>query len=70
MNSKWFAMLPEAPVTATLTVFFQEAVRLGDSCGGQQPVCRDTDKHIIRTRCVARRAAAAPTQRLPVGSHC
>lgn len=33
MNSRWFAIWPEAPVTATLTVFCHALVRFGSSCG-------------------------------------
>ncbi len=32
MNRRWFAMLPDAPVTATLIVFFQLRVREASSC--------------------------------------
>lgn len=32
MNRRWLEMLPAAPVTATLMVFFQVRVRLGSSC--------------------------------------
>jgi hypothetical protein len=33
MNSRWLAIWPDAPVTATRTVFCHALVRLGSSCG-------------------------------------
>jgi hypothetical protein len=35
MNSRWLAIWPEAPVTATRTVFCQFLVREGSSCSQQ-----------------------------------
>lgn len=62
MNSKWLAIWPEAPVTATRTVFCQLSVRDGSSCADQQPnssACSAEQGHHAQLKGTAGNSAAA-----------